>query len=749
MDNNYDFRIIVIDDNPEIHHDFIKILTNATPSTSKLTELNKQLFNESSINPFLPQFQIDTATQGQQGVEKIAEAIKQYKPYALAFVDIRMPPGWDGVETIQHIWQLDKDIQVVICTAYSDYTWEDTISKLGQNDNLLILKKPFDQIAIRQLACALTRKWKLMQDARSYTNSLEKNIQERTNSLQRSLSVTRATLESSADGILVVDANGNITDYNDKFISMWDIKNNKLDQMNIDLVFHDIQQQLSESNKFIEKYIELNKNLENIEMATLETKNNHIYEYYTQPHKLNDRIIGRVWSFRDITQRAKLEQELKYQATHDNLTGLPNRILLEDRIKKAILAANENNKFFAILFFDLDRFKLINDSLSHAAGDNLLRVVANQLRTITRPGDTLARMGGDEFVMLVTDIHKTDVIIDIALKGLKVINQPINIDEHNLTIETSIGISIYPMHGKNTNELLRNADAAMYLAKECGANQFQFYTENMNEENIRRSELEAELRQAITNNELILLFQPQIDIKSNQLVGVEALIRWEHPKKGMMLPIDFIPIAEDTGLIISIGEWVLRSACQQNKNWQDEGLHPIRIAVNITSQQLRQLNFVNNVKNILNETNLKPKYLELELNENAIINNCNIIKIISEIKKIGVYLALDDFGTGYSSITYLRNIPLDKLKIDRSFVKNIQSNHSDETIIQAIISMAKSLNVEVFAEGVETEKQLNILKKIECSGIQGFYFSKPLTADEFKKMLEKSFDSNNILVKED
>lgn len=622
MNENYDFRIIIIDDNPAIHHDFIKILTSMN-NTTELDSLNKELFGSNTEDTdsqkiILPKFQIDTATQGKEGVDQILKAIKQGCPYALAFVDVRMPPGWDGIETIKHIWKLDKDIQIVICTAYSDYSWEETIAELGQTDNLLILKKPFDHIAVRQLAYALTRKWKLMQESHAYTQSLESTVQERT-------------------------------------------------------------------------------------------------------------------------------EELQHQATHDSLTGLPNRVLLEDRIKQAIAECERSKKFFSVLFFDLDRFKLINDSLNHAAGDDLLRVISKRLETNIRGPNTLARLGGDEFVLIVRDIEKSERIVNIAVSLLAVISQPLSILEHTLTITSSIGICIYPKNGTKVDELVRNADTAMYRAKELGGNQFYFYTAEMNEESLKALELENELRQAISNNEFFLCYQPQVDLKTNTLVAVETLIRWNHPKKGVLLPMDFIPLAEETGLIVPISDWILREACLQNKAWQDSGLKPIRIAVNITTQQIRYFNFVSTLRNILKETKLDPKYLELELTENTIINNASAAKIISDLKEMGICIAIDDFGTGYSSLNYLRNIPFDRLKIDRSFVQNILINHGDEVVIQAIIAMARGLNLEVLAEGVETKKQLEFLKSNNCNEIQGFYFSQPLSSKELINLLENKTSIEEML----
>lgn len=737
-ENQYDnFKIMIIDDNPEIHHDFVKILTPVEASTH-LQDLKSKVFGRSDEKKFpLPQFQIDTATQGQEGFEKIKKSFEEKNPYALAFVDIRMPPGWDGIETIKHIWKIDPNIQIVICTAFSDYTWEETVEELGTTDNLLVLKKPFDVIAVRQLAAALTKKWRLMQEVKAYTEYLEKNIEEKTMSLRYSLSLTRSTLESSTDGIVVVNHEGNIIDFNKRFVELWKIPPSVLNTKDYNLIVEYVLDQIEDSRIYVQKLKKINKNPKEIYLGLINFKDDRVYEQYTQPHTLEGQVIGRVWSFRDITTRALLEKKLILQATHDALTGLPNRILLFDRIQHAIIEAKRNSKIVGILFFDLDRFKLVNDSLSHHAGDRLLKAVAERLKKTLRAEDTIARQGGDEFVVVVKNLKRETEIEKISKKILNAFKKPFNIANRKITVGVSAGITFYPNDGKTADTLLRNADLAMYRSKALGGNQAQLYSPTLNQENLLRLERENELQEALKRKEFFLCYQPQFDVTNNKIMAIEALIRWQHPRHGILLPIDFIPIAEETGLIIPIGEWVLREACRQNKKWQQQGLPSFRIGVNVASQQLKHRDFPELIKNIISESGLKPENLEVEVTENVIISNPEVISTINEISKLGVKIALDDFGTGNSTLSSLNKVHVDRLKIDRSFIESINVSNSDEVIIQAIIDMSRSLNYEVLAEGVETQKQLDFLKKNKCEIIQGFYFGYPLTSDEFEKLARK------------
>ncbi|MCC5014605.1 MULTISPECIES: EAL domain-containing protein [unclassified Legionella] len=736
-----DMKILIIDDNPAIHSDFIKILSTKNSAENvedaTLDSFEKQMFGlQKKPESSLPKFRIVTATQGQDGVAKIAEALHDNDPYALAFVDIRMPPGWDGIETTKKIWQLDPNIQIVICTAYSDYTWEETIQQLGQRENLLILKKPFDSIAVRQLSCALTKKWQLLQESRDYTKLLETQVKERTQSLQESLSVTRGTLEASADGILVMNNTNSLIDYNKNLMHMFHIPKTMMAKNDANALLHYIAGQMENSHAFLKITQHLASKKNNTATNTLRYNKNQVVEIYTQPYKIADKITGRIWCFRDITKRAQLEEQLQYQATHDALTQLPNRILLAERLTQTISCARRNKTMFCFLFFDLDRFKLINDSFSHIAGDKLLQEAAKRLQKVMRKEDILARLGGDEFVALLESLANDTQAGKIANKLLQVFNKPFIVNGQEILVTPSIGIAVFPQDGQTFEELLRSADIAMYNAKEQGGNQFQYYSASLGEKSAARLQLESDLHRAIENKEFFLCYQPQLDLATQKLVSAEALIRWHHPEKGILLPINFIPLAEETGLILPIGEWVLREACKQNKRWQELGFPKIRIAVNIASKQLKQPNLADIIKTILLETGLEPQYLELEITENVILTGGEINPIFAQLKKLGVHFALDDFGAGYTLLNHLKIYPIDRIKIDPSYINNINVNHADEVIIQAIITLAKNLKLDVIAEGVESKEQLEFLQSHHCNEIQGHYFCEPLAAQDFEQFLQ-------------
>jgi diguanylate cyclase (GGDEF)-like protein len=611
-------RILIIDDNPSIHQDFEKILVGEPAVDAGMSNVEKILFGDSASSVVQPTFELHFAQQGSQGVGLVKQAAHKGQPFALAFVDMRMPPGWDGLETIEHLWKADPDVQVVVCSAHSDYDWSDFFERLGHSDKLLVLKKPFEPIEVLQCASALTRKWQDQQVLRRQLLSLEHMVTVRTKGL--------------------------------------------------------------------------------------EAANN----------------------------------QLRHLATHDALTGLPNRVLLDDRLAQAIVHAERNRQHFAVLVLDLDRFKFINDSLGHHAGDELLNRVAMRLRGVVSEIDTVARIGGDEFVLMLNPSTTKPDAAAVAQRAIDALRSPVKIAGVTLHISTSVGIAFYPTDSLTADTLIANADAAMYCAKQRGRNNVQCFESGMDTPTRDRVRLESDLHGALALNQFEIYYQPKVETATDDFHSAEALIRWRHPERGIVMPEDFIPLAEECGLISGIGEWVLREVCRQCKAWQRDGLPRMRVAVNVSASQFRQGNLLDVVRRATEEAGLDPRCLELELTESAVMTNPEeSAGILQELSAMGVLVSVDDFGTGYSSMSYLRRFPIDNLKIDRGFVKDLMTRADDASIVQAIISLAHSLRLKVVAEGVETVEQLASLKSMGCDQYQGFHFSPPLPATEFAALMRE------------
>jgi len=610
-------RILVIDDNPSIHDDYRKIL--AGHAAGKVSAAEAALFGEQPPAVERPTFDVDSAMQGRDGVERARAALTEGRPYSVAFVDMRMPPGWDGVETIEHLWAVDPEIQVVVCSAYTDYDWLELLTRLGHSDKLIVVKKPFEPIEILQCASALSRKWANARALRQHVESLERVVTDRTRGLEAA------------------------------------------------------------------------------------------------------------------------NRKLRHLASHDSLTGLPNRLLLDDRISQTIAQADRQSHEFAILVIDLDRFKVVNDSLGHRAGDELLREVAQRLKSAVRTVDTTARLGGDEFVILLGPPITESEAYAVAHRVIELMEPSMRLLGLDVHTSPSIGMAFYPHDGRTADTLLARADAAMYTAKERGRNNVQRYAAGMSAGTQDRVRLESELHEALHGGQFELLYQPKVDTATGRINSAEALIRWRHPERGLLLPADFIGIADDCGLLDDIGEWVLHEACRQAKAWQDEGLPRLRVAVNLAPSQFRLTNLVNQIRRALDAVQLDPQLLEVELTESAVMSDAEeSILILEAISSMGVLVSVDDFGTGYSSMSYLRRFPIDKLKIDRCFVEEMTRRSEDASIVRAIISLAHSLRLKVIAEGVETPEQLALLADLGCDQYQGFFFSPAVAADQFTALVRQS-----------
>ena len=537
-------------------------------------------------------------------------------------------------------------------------------------------------------------------------------------------------IDSSLDMIISVDVNRNIVEFNRAAEQVFGYTKAEVLGKPIDLLYADT----SEGRQ-------LHKNTQDGgftgEVAN-KKKNGEIFYSYVSASVMRDATgapVGVMGISRDITERKRAEEIIVRQAYHDALTNLANRRLFMDRLTQALTRVQWHKRLVSVLFLDLDHFKSINDALGHSVGDLLLQAVAERLTTCVRQGDTVARLGGDEFAIALADVARTSDIPKVAQKIIDTLSGPYVLEGRELFITTSIGICIYPDDAQDAETLIKNADVAMYRAKRHGRNNYQHYSPDMNAQAFERLAIETSLRHALEREEFFLEYQPQVDIGTGRIIGYEALVRWRHPDLGVMPPGKFIPLAEESGLIVPIGEWVLRSACAQNKAWQAAGFPPIRVAVNVSPRQLRHESLLGAVGRALRETGLHPNWLELEMTESIMQDADEAIRLLSQLQAIGVQIAIDDFGTGYSSLNHLKRYPIHKLKIDQSFVRDVTHDPHDRAIVTAIIALAHSLNLKAIAEGVETEEQLAYLRSLKCDEAQGYFLGRPMPAQNATKLL--------------
>ncbi|BAN36087.1 hypothetical protein SCD_n02279 [Sulfuricella denitrificans skB26] len=604
--------------------------------------------------------------------------------------------------------------------------------KMGQRDLTARSGLPHDEEELGQLA----RSFDEMADN---LEAWQKQLVHSSHEVEKLGYRNQLILDSAGEGICGVDREGMITFVNPAAASMLGYQGGEL--LGLPL-HHTVHCRKADGTLFPHQECPMHEAIEggvnhqgSDEMLWRKDGSGFYADYVVIPMRESGKIAGAVVTFRDITERKHYEEQLAHQATHDSLTGLANRTILNDRIGLLIERAVREKTVVALLLLDLDRFKEINDSLGHGAGDELLRGMAARLTDLMRDSDTVARLGGDEFVVLV-EMDTADSAIPVAQKILDALTKPFSISGREVFISASLGISLYPKDGASAEELLKNADVAMYRAKKGGGNTFRFYNEGMNTSSVERLNLETRLRHAVDNGELLLYYQPQVNLHSGEIIGAEALIRWQHPEMGLVSPLKFIPLAEETGLIFPIGEWVMRTACAQIKAWQDGGMMTPPVAVNLSAHQFRQRHLVKMTTGVLLDSGIDGRYLELEMTESAMMEDTDrVIRVLRELKEAGMTISIDDFGTGYSSLSYLKQFAIDKLKVDQSFVREITRDPKDAAIVVAIITMAHSLGLNVIAEGVETEGQLEYLRSHGCDEMQGYFFSRPVPVGDFEQML--------------
>ncbi len=553
----------------------------------------------------------------------------------------------------------------------------------------------------------------------------------RSSELENELLLTQATFQAAPVGILLIDPNNKILLHNKKFIKIWEIYSLNLLESATEL-FNYMQTKANTSLQF-------SNFTEEVTVTEIEMKNGTYIEQYANTHYYDKEVLGTVYSFRDITPRKHLEQQLESQATFDPLTGLPNRHLLIDRLQQNIALAKRNNSYIAVLFIDLDSFKAINDTFGHSVGDQLLQTFGQRLKQYIREHDTVARLSGDEFVVIITSAtFDLKYFYKIIERFFEHIIEPYNLAEQEIIVTASMGVTFYPQDGQTPDTLIKHADIAMYNVKEKGKNTFEFYNEAMSKQLLERLQLENGLHTALQKNEFFLHYQPIIDLKTNKIVAMEALIRWQHPTLGLIPPNTFIPVAESTGSIFPIGLWVLRTACTQLKSWHNNNLPLIKISINVSERQLKQTDFVKTIELVLKETKLEAKYVEIEMAEKVFLSSGNqILPTLMELKELGIGVNIDDFGTCYSRLSTVKMFPVDAIKIDRTFIKDIE-HPGIKAVVQSMATVAKNLHLNVIAEGVETSEQLDVLSKLFTNEAQGYYFGKPTSAEEAGNLLLKN-----------
>lgn len=653
----------------------------------------------------------------------LTSAINQESPgFAAIMVDLFLPDS-DGIATFNTLFAIAPQIPILVITTAQHEDMAKLAVQQGAQDYLL--QDHLDRYLLPKTLVSMIER----------SANAEALFEEKERA--------QVTLNSIGDAVISTDVMGRITYLNTAAERMTGWAQQEVEGHALEEVFQviDAATRTTAQNPMTQailrnKIVELTPNCVLIRRDGGEIA---IEDSAAPIHDRRGQVTGAVMVFRDVSAARALSVKMSHQAQHDSLTELPNRILMNDRLTQAITRARRHRQTFAALFLDMDRFKNINDSLGHAIGDRLLQSVSKRLLDCVRGSDTVSRLGGDEFVILLSDLTQAQDAAAKADEILTALRAPHHIGAHDLYLTASVGVVIYPDDGIEAELLLRNADFAMYHAKESGRDNYQFFTPDMNVRATERQSIENGLRHAIEQQEFVLLYQPKVHLRTGAIVGVEALIRWQHPLRGAITPTQFIPIAEECGFIVPIGRWVLREACTQARAWQDAGLPSLRIAINVSAVELRSHGFVDGVRTILDETGLSPQCLELELTETFLMqDSISMAAVLRALKDMGVQFALDDFGTGYSSLSYLKRFPINELKIDQSFVRDLTSDADDASIVSAVISMGKSLHMRVVAEGVETREQLAFLQAHRCQEGQGMYFSQPLVAEEFAELLRNS-----------
>lgn len=680
-------------------------------------------------------YNIELASSGQEVIELCAELEAEGISIALIISD-QIMPKMSGDELLIKLHATYPQALKILLTGKAG------ANSVGNIVNAAALyryiAKPWDEtdliLTVKEALRRYGQEQKLAEQNRllEEKNNLLKQSNEK---LSQSLNILLATLEAADDGILVFDSHNNVVVFNQQFFNLWQINPNFTGQ-DSDYILTLISRRLD--TPIVCHLPDKNNQPASNKYEILKLHNGTVLESYFQIQQLGKEEVGLVWGFRDVTIKEKEKAIAKHRASHDTLTKLPKRSIITYQLSKAITKAKKNSHMLGIMFINLNSFKKINKALGHKTGDFILQQVSKRLKKYIRREDMIARWSNDEFTLLLPKIQSSDETTAISKMILAGFKEPFIVKNKKIYITLNIGITTYPEHGTDAETLLKNADSALSQTQQSNKENYQYYNPNLFSQAQKLLTIENLLHSALNNNEFVLYYQPIVNVFTGKIAKMEALLRWNNPQLGLVLPSTFIPLAEENGSIINIGKWVLKAACAQNKAWQNMGLSPIKISVNLSVRQFHEGTLVATIVDVLEKTKLNPSNLELEVTESATIQDLELAKtIFMQLKQIGISLAMDDFGTGYSSLSYLKKFPFNTLKIDSSFLKDLHCDSQDVAIVNAVINLGKGLNLDVVAEGVETKELQDLLKNLGCEYIQGYLFSKPLPVDEATKLLKK------------
>ncbi|CAI8715835.1 diguanylate cyclase [Pseudomonas chlororaphis] len=702
-------RILIVDDTASIHEDFRKILACTDAPEDSLSDAEAALFG-TPVSAALEHFYLDSAFQGREALNMVQAALERNAPYAMAFIDMRMPPGWDGLETIERLWQVDPKLQIALCTAYSDYSWEDIAERLQLGDRLLILKKPFDAIEIRQMASALTVKWQMTEDAALKMDQLEQAVEERTRELadaniivQNSPTILYRLRGEPSFKLMYISHN--ITKFGHVAAQL--VASDDWAQM---LIHPDDQAKVESAMLRVLDRDVAGASIE-FRMRTGDGAFRWVENRYIPVRNDQGQLVEVEGIILDITERKLAEEKMALMARTDSLTGLANRATLIERLHQAFAAARRGASPFAMFYLDLDHFKRINDTLGHPIGDLLLQEVSRRIRACTRENDVVARLGGDEFAILQLNVDEATHCAALATKIRDTLVLPYSLEGNEVRISVSIGISLYSPQTLSAESLMAQSDMALYRSKDQGRNQFHFHSEEINREVTERVTLANDLKLALERDELHLHYLPEVDLGTGRILGMAAQVRWLHPRRGWLEAEDFMPAAEKTGIVIALGHWLLDQACRQMSAWRDQNVAPPLIAIHLSLVQLKTgSELIYDVLRTTARWGLCPWDLRFDVTEGTLAQTkWTHNDILPRLCELGVKIAIDDFGTEYSSFDYLKTYRVNHLKLAQRFLDSASSDPDNAMTLRAILNFAREVGIGVTAEGVETQEQRTTL----------------------------------------